>query len=295
MSTLSKGKEESTGQANNEYFPERDLSFQRVVNPNPKKLTPEQIEFFNENGYLKPFRIFDEQQVTAHRAYFDGLLESIKKLNDGRDTYAINGYQNQCRGIYDIAVNPLILDYVEDLLGPNIVTWGTHFFCKPPHESRQVPWHQDAAYWPFDKSRTVTAWLAIDDADTENACMQVIPGTHKMGQLEWKDASKDSVLTREIVDIDQYGKPVPFELKAGEISLHADMLAHGSGANHSSRRRGGLTIRYCPVEVRALTDWNSVATICRGSDPSGHWANNPCPEGEDLSPRPFQKKILAGG
>ena len=34
-----------------------------------------------------------------------------------------------------------------------------------PQDVRQVAWHQDASYWPFTPARTVTAWLAIDDAD----------------------------------------------------------------------------------------------------------------------------------
>ncbi len=47
---------------------------------------------------------------------------------------------------------------------------------------------------------------------------------------------------------------------------------------------------YCPPDVRALTDWNHAAIICRGEDPSGHWANLPRPAGEDLAPRPWPRK-----
>jgi ectoine hydroxylase-related dioxygenase (phytanoyl-CoA dioxygenase family) len=185
----------------------------------------------------------------------------------------------------------LILDYVEDLVGPNIVCWGTHYFCKMPGDTKTVPWHQDAAYWPFDKSRTVTAWLAINDADVENGCMHVIPGTHTDGQLKWNEV-EGQVLDRQIENVQQYGEAVPFELKAGEISLHADMLAHGSGPNLSSGPRGGLTMRYCPVSVRG--DWNTASVICRGSDSSGHWADIPMPEGEDSSPKDYQVQVNAG-
>jgi len=273
---------------------ERDLSFQRVENSNPRKLTSEQIKHYNEHGYIRPIAIFSPQETARNREYFDSLLDEMNRMKDGRDSYAINGYHSHCRGIWDIVTNPKILEYVQDIAGPNFVGWGTHFFCKMPGDTKIVPWHQDASYWPLSPARTVTVWLAIDDADAENAAMQFIPGTHKLGALDWKTTDKPAVLEQEITDIGQYGKPVFDELKAGEISLHADMLAHGSTANSSQRRRTGLTIRYCPAEVRALNpSWATQAIWCRGADPSNHWANNARPDGEDLWP--LDKPRAIGG
>jgi len=272
---------------------ERDLSFAPTVNPSPRVLTPAQIADYNTVGYLKPFRLFDEKETAANRAFFDWLLAEIKARNDGRDSYAVNGYHQRCRSIYDLVVHPRILDLVEDLLGPNFVGWGTHYFCKMPGDPKKVPWHQDASYWPFDKARTVTVWLAIDDADPENAAMQFLPATHNRGLLKWSRTRDPAVLDQQIDNIETYGTPVYDSLKAGELSLHADMLAHGSDANRSTRRRCGLTIRYCPVTVRAQNEWNRQSIWCRGSDPSGHWANLPRPAGDDPSPADWQKPIGA--
>ncbi|BCM88328.1 hypothetical protein IAD21_00159 [Abditibacteriota bacterium] len=274
---------------------EKDLSFQPIENPNPRHLTPEQIDFYNREGYLKPFRVFDDLQTIANRAYFDWLLAKITAMRDGRNAYAINGFHTKAQSIWDIVTHPPILDYVEDLLGPNFVCWGTHFFCKLAGDPAAVPMHQDASYWPFDHSRTVTVWLAIDDADIENAAMQFIPRTHTRGALPWKQTQRAAVLNQEIENIQALGEPVYDELRAGEMSLHADMLAHGSDPNSSNRRRCGLTIRYCPVEVRALNDdpvekrgWNRKAILVRGQDPSGHWSNYSRPVGEDFSPMEWQ-------
>jgi hypothetical protein len=271
---------------------ERELSFQPVVNASPRVLTADQIDFFNRQGYIRPFRIYDESEADRNREYFDRLLQMLKAQNDGRDAYAINGYHIRCEGIWDIVTHPRILDYVQDLIGPDIIAWGTHYFCKLPHDPKHVPWHQDASYWPLTPSRTVTVWLAIDDADADNAAMQFIPGTHAVGHLQWRETDKPAVLGQEIVNITQYGQPVMDALKAGEISLHADMLAHGSGPNTSARRRCGLTVRYCPPTVRALNPlWAQQAILCRGNDPTGRWANNPRPAGEDLSPLHKPKSI----
>ena len=262
---------------------DKDLSFVPVDNPNSKLLSREQIEQYNEDGYLKPFRIFDEAGAAANREYFDSLMAQLEAAADGRDNYSINGYHRNCSGIYDMAVNPLILDYVEDLLGPDFIAWGTHFFCKLPYDEKKVPWHQDASYWPFEKSRTVTVWLAIDDADEDNAAMQFIPGTHRLGHLDWKHTEDSVVLNQEIKNAESYGEPVFDTLKAGEMSLHADMLAHGSTANSSSRRRCGLTIRYCPPSVKTTQpDWARGSIQCRGKDETGNWDHIKRPKSDVL-------------
>lgn len=263
---------------------ERDLSFQPVTNDNPKHLTPDQIHHYNEQGYIRPIPIFGPEEVEKNRSYLDSLLCQLNELRDGRDAYALNCYQTRCEGIWDLVMHPGILDYVEDIVGPNIVGWATHYFCKLPHDPKIVPWHQDASYWRLSPARTVTVWLAIDDADAENAAMQFIPGSHRQGPLDWKEADRPAVLNQEIINIQQYGQPVYDELKAGEMSLHADMLAHGSAPNTSDRRRCGLTIRYCTPSVRPVDPgWGAGSLICRGSDPTGRWANIPRPVGDDLS------------
>ncbi len=271
---------------------QRDLSFEPVATTAPLRLTREQIAFYNQEGYIKPLPVFDSPKAESNRRYFDTLLAQLNAMRDGRDSYAINGYHICCEGIWDIVTTPAILDYVQDIIGPDIVAWGSHFFCKLPHDPKSVPWHQDASYWPLSPARTVTVWLAIDDADVENAAMQFLPATHRLGPLEWKSADRPAVLDQEIVGIERFGTPVADELKAGEMSLHADMLAHGSTPNYSARRRCGLTIRYCPPHVRALdANWAKQAIICRGEDASGHWTHNPRPQGDDLTPRHKPKSI----
>jgi ectoine hydroxylase-related dioxygenase (phytanoyl-CoA dioxygenase family) len=148
-----------------------------------------------------------------------------------------------------------------------------------PGDDMGVSWHQDCSYWALTPSKTVTVWLAIDDADRENGCMRVIPGSHLHGHLSFResDSNEHNVLSQTIPGAEQFGTPVDIELKAGEISLHSDLLVHGSLPNRSKRRRCGLTLRYCPPDVHAYWDWNKVSIICRGEDPTGHWANVPRP------------------
>jgi non-haem Fe2+, alpha-ketoglutarate-dependent halogenase len=249
----------------------RDLRF------HPSTGIAPQVADFNRDGYLKGIRIFDAVEIADIRRYFDEILAST--LAAGNDSYSISSAHLRYGGVYDLLTHPPIVSHVKDLLGENLIGWGSHFFCKLPHDGKRVSWHQDASYWPLTPSKAVTVWLAIDDADVGNACMRFIPGSHWFGHLTYTLTENDdaNVLNQAVAGVEKLGAPVDDELKAGEISIHSDLLVHGSEANASDRRRCGLTLRYCPAEVRAELGWNAKGVIVSGSDPSGHWGNPPRP------------------
>jgi len=84
----------------------------------------------------------------------------------------------------------------------------------------------------------------------------------------------------QVVNVEKLGAPFDNQLAAGQISIHSDLLVHGSEANTSTRRRCGLTLRYCPADVRAELGWNGKGVVVSGCDPWGHWANPARPEME---------------
>ena len=272
-------------------FPDlqRDLTFHPVHNAHPHALTRAQLDHYNAKGYIVPLDVLTPAEVAEHRAYFEQLL--AKTLAKGWNNYAINGWQTRCPGIYDLVTHPRILDYVQDLLGETLICWATHYFAKLPGDGKRVSWHQDASYWPLTPSKTVTVWLAIDDTDVENGAMTVIPGSHVHGQLDFEESTsaENNVLNQSVRSPESYGdKPVAFEMKAGQMSLHSDLLLHGSEPNLSNRRRCGLTMRFVSPEVRELKGWRRNTIIARGSDPSGHWPHNPRPAQDDI-PTPQDK------
>jgi hypothetical protein len=257
---------------------QRDLRFHPSPVRDPLTLTREQVDAFNRDGYLKGFRIFSPEEADSLRAYFDDLLAKV--LAEGGNSYSISTAHLKHGRVHDLLTHPRIVQYVRDLLGEDVIGWGSHFFCKMPRDGKVVNWHQDSSYWPLTPSKAVTVWLAIDDADVENACMKFIPGSHHYGHLTYRltEDDPDAVLNQEVPEVEQFGEPVYDELKAGEVSLHSDLLLHASDPNLSDRRRCGLTLRYCAADVRAGLDWNKKGVIVSGSDPSGHWGNAPRPE-----------------
>ncbi len=256
----------------------RDLRFYEVENDAPQVLTVEQIARYNRDGYLAPVRIFTDSEIASIRSYFDALLNRV--MQAGGDSYSISSAHLKYGPVYDILTEPRIVDVVADLLGENVIAWGSHFFCKMPRDGKAVAWHQDASYWPLSPSKAVTVWLAIDDADIENACVKFVAGSQRSGHLTYRpsDPSEHNVLNQSIDNPEEYGSIVFDVLKAGEVSLHSDLLLHGSDANDSDRRRCGLTLRYCSADVRADLGWNEKGVIVRGVDMSGHWSNNARPD-----------------
>lgn len=253
--------------------------FEPVRNRSPHTLTKEQIKQFNDRGFIDGLELYREKEARQRCREFDRLFANFYETR--RDSYGINGFHAKCHQIWDIATHPRLLDHVEDLIGPNIVCWGTHYFCKLPGDSREVPFHQDATYWPFHPFKAVTAWLAIDDVTADSGPMLFQPGSHRHGKQTWRRRSENVVLDLEVVGIESDANAHPLLLNAGQFSLHTDLLVHGSFANRSSRRRCGLTIRYVPPDVwlrdESARGWVNNAIICRGSDSSERWPNNARP------------------
>ncbi|NJN51122.1 MAG: phytanoyl-CoA dioxygenase family protein [Gammaproteobacteria bacterium] len=265
--------------------PNRVLAFFPASHANARTLNGEQIAQYNALGYVSPIAVYEPPQAERIRTYISDLLASVLGAGDRRNAYSINSYHHVCAGLWDIVTEPRIVDLVADILGPNFVAWGSHLFAKLPNDGKEVPFHQDAVYWPLTPSRTVTVWLAIDDADAGNAAMEFVPASHLGGPMEHEGLPLDGtrVLGRRARGVTSATPRFVNALRAGQASLHSDLLLHGSSANRSERRRAGLTLRYAAADVRLIDGydvWRKNAVHLRGGDPDGFWYNRRRPVGE---------------
>lgn len=260
------------------------------IDPSARRLTAAEKQQYGRDGYVTGLPVFAE----AARADLDTFFSYLSgRLAPGIDINQVNMWHTASRRYYDLCRTPTILDYVEDVLGPNFVQWGGQFFLKEPHDGSEVPWHQDAQYWPLSPSNTtVTVWLALYDTDEENAAMKVVKGSHKKGAYEHHmNNAKHLALDQEVSEAQfAHEDIVSLNLKAGQISLHNDGLLHGSGANHSERRRCGMTMRFSPIDVKAdLSVWpHFESQLARGEDLFQHNPIAEAPRGEATPVRKFQ-------
>jgi hypothetical protein len=267
-------------------FAARDVRFHPADPAMATTLTTEQVDRYNHDGWIGPVDVLDAEATSELRTYVDWLIASVVGAEDRRNSYSINGYHIACAALWDLVGHPNVLGPVADVLGTSeLVCWGTHLFAKLPGDGKVVPWHQDAVYWPFTPTRTTTVWLAVDDVGADNAPLQFVPGSHRDGPRAHEEVALDgsTVLARRAVDVVGDGPPVEDRLRAGQASLHNDLLLHGSAANRSDRRRAGLTLRYAAASVRLLDgfdDWRATSVPVLDGDPSGFWAAVPRPDGD---------------
>jgi hypothetical protein len=248
-----------------------------------KILTEAAIRQYQDEGYYAPIRVMPRQDADALRA-------SLEAFEAG--TGPISGKLRQKSHLLftwlnDLVRHPRILDAVEDVIGPNILCWGSSFFIKEARNPAFVSWHQDSTYWGLDPADVITAWVALSDSTPENGAMRVIPASHKLDQIPHQDTFRaDNLLSRGqeiMVDVDER-QAAMLPLEAGEMSLHHVRLIHGSDPNPSPQRRIGFAIRYIPTTVRQIAGTHDHATLVRGVDTYGNFEPEERPDA-DMSER----------
>ena len=247
----------------------------------PKHLSVQQVEHFRREGYAYPFRALDERQAQQYRE----LIESYERQagHDANRTLKIKGHL-AFPALVELGRNPRILDAVEDLIGPDILLFGASIFAKDPGDPRYVSWHQDSAYFGLSPHEEVTAWVGLTDANEENGCLRVLPGSHVGPDMRHEETyAPDNMLAKgqSLVGVEE-SRAVAMPVRAGEFSLHHERTAHSSLPNRSAGRRIGFAFFYIPTHVRPVQG-RGRATLVRGVDEYGHWDPDDLPR-TDLDP-----------
>ena len=216
-------------------------------------LSAKAIQQYREEGYLIPDSYLPKSRLTELMAAVDRVLMANPEVRPEKlVSVHINGLNQE--GVHgdeafmELAKDPIIVDCVEQLIGPDIILWGCQLFCKPGSDGMEVPMHQDGAYWPIRPLATCTVWVALDHVTEENGCMRVVPRSHRYQSLtHQKESREDLVLNQRVSDrrIDPENT-VSLKLAPGQFSMHDVHLVHGSHPNRSGKRRAGLAIRYMP-------------------------------------------------
>jgi non-haem Fe2+, alpha-ketoglutarate-dependent halogenase len=245
-------------------------------------LSPGAARQYQDDGYYAPVRVLSSEQAAALRERLESYEARAGRLAGPlrQKSHLLFTWLN------DLVRHDRILDAVQDLIGPDILCWGSSFFIKEPRNTAYVSWHQDSTYWGLEPADVVTAWIAFSDSMPANGAMRVIPASHKLNQVPHRDTfAADNLLSRGqeiMVDVDER-HAVTLALKAGEMSLHHVRLIHGSEPNPSDRRRIGYAVRYLPTHVRQVVGTRDSATLVRGIDRFGNFAPEQAPDA-DLSP-----------
>jgi len=251
-----------------------------MINQMTKHLTEEQVESFKENGFISPM---DGLTAAEAQECLECLEDYEKRTgNAAQDSLTLKSHLPF--GLFSRVIrNDKVLDAVEDLIGPNILCWGSSFFVKEPQSPTFVSWHADTYYYGIEPQETVTAWIAFSPSNLESGCIRCIPGSHKV-KTEFENAPQEhNVLKRgqNTKNVDE-SKSVYMPLEPGQFSIHHECTVHSSLPNNADYRRIGYSIHYCPTHVRETmydpVDGKKSAALVRGVDEYNYWDPEPMTE-----------------
>jgi len=242
-----------------------------------KQLTPEQIERFENDGYLVIENFLSPEEVAHTRAGIArvsdevaGLDGDIRGFNFERQNGA-GGFENVAirKGVLrkiqgavfhvpelaEVFTGEKMLDTMEDLMGPNIYYHSSKVMFKPPGGVAK-PWHQDAAYWRDYASNQITVWIAIDDASEENGCVWAIPQSHQLGLVP--HVKKELQVEDSQIDL---SKAMPVPVPAGGLLIFHSLVLHMSKRNESDKTRWAIICDYDCLPNAAIDAYETAAVM----------------------------------
>ncbi|NKB21126.1 MAG: hypothetical protein GKS01_11565 [Alphaproteobacteria bacterium] len=239
-------------------------------------LTDEQVLQFRNDGFLFPYNVFKEDQASEIASRFDAMEA---KLGEEMQNRFRNKAQLPFPWLCDLVANERLLDAVEDLIGPDILCWGSSFFTKKARDPRFISWHADDFVYGFYPAETVTAWVAFHPATIESGCVKYIPGSHKVTATHEFIPNSDNLARngQTATGIDDH-TAVHAVLKPGQVVFHHQSTVHSSGPNNADHPRVGFSIHYTAPQIRETRFEGATATLLRGEDRYGYWGQDPIPQ-----------------
>jgi len=126
---------------------------------------------YERDGYVIPDVCLPPDQLAKMQRALEDMIEENPDRRPEHLVLRWGGGDNALpthQKFLALAYSDCILDEVEKIIGPDIVCWGAHIFCKPGGTGLEVPWHQDGQFWPIRPLATCTVWITLDDSSEEN-------------------------------------------------------------------------------------------------------------------------------
>ena len=258
----------------------------------PKVLTKEQIKQYHEEGFIFPIQVIPKDEALAIAAKIEEAERLFPQEIHAKNR---NNLHLSFSFLDKLVHNKIVVDAMEDLLGPDLALWATVMFIKEPSSDHYVSWHQDATYMGMNANRFATPWISLSTSDRNTGCMTMIPGAHLQEIVNHEDTfDNNNILTRgQIINNVDESLGVDLILEPGEMSIHSGTVVHASKPNRSNNRRIGFALQsYMPPNIKQVFGKN-FWTHVRGKkrcDPNGMTLDRPR---YDMDPNTVaQRKIV---
>ena len=152
--------------------------------------------------------------------------------------------------------HPPVVAALTEVIGPDVKAMQSMLFTKAEGKPGQA-WHQDEYFIPTRDRSLTAAWIALDDATTENGCLWVLPGSHRPGVI-YPDRDQDDPRFDCTIEASGFpysdGDAVPVPIAAGSVLLFNGYLLHRSLPNTArSGLRRALVNHY--MSAQSLLPW----------------------------------------
>lgn len=235
-------------------------------------LSDEQFEEYQRKGFIVVEEVLSGEEVEVvtdrireyvrgHRREegFDRMLEpSVNPDEFDREGEPVRKFEGVSMAreddvFRDVAFHENIVEVVSQLQGPNLKLLRSAAMLKPPRVGSAKKFHQDAAYYPIHPMDHVTVWIALDEATTENGCMQVVPGAHTDGLLHHEEMEYETDITLAERD---YGEDdtVTLPMEPGDALFQHCLLPHFTAPNESDQWRRAMIVAYMRARSRFTTE-----------------------------------------
>jgi ectoine hydroxylase-related dioxygenase (phytanoyl-CoA dioxygenase family) len=231
-------------------------------------VTPEQMEHFRDKGWVVVEGVFDTDTVDKIAAIATAVIEEDLKQPE---VSAMAGQRLESgeiipRKIMDpffkhyafqeFVLNERFKSVIEEFIGDTPLLLTDQVFMKPPHHGGPKPYHQDDFYFQcFPVDHVITAWIALDDVDEENACLRYISGSHKKGIIPHypQSVAESHNLIPPDDRIDMNNEELAPVHKGGVVFHHSQTL-HSSHRNNSDRWRRAYATHWVTEDVTCKND-----------------------------------------
>lgn len=259
------------------------------------QLSDAEINRYREKGWVVPQWELPPDLIAEMRQEYEDLLARNPQVASDiiLAPHQTNGGSMGILGSekwLEFATHPQLMETARQLIGEDIILWGTTLFGKPAHSGKETPWHQDGEYYPIRPLETLTLWIPLDDVTPDNGPMSFIPGSHKPHTLfshSWVDGDDKTI--NLVTDPQHFveAEAEPLILRAGQVSFHDVYMIHGSTANRTDRRRAAFIVRLMPAT--SLYDHALGAEIGK-QHPAQGYGIRPlyCVSGQDRAGNNFQ-------
>ena len=214
-------------------------------------LSKDEINFYNEQGYLLVEDVISENQHKEMLALVDGFFEKSKMIRENDNIFDLeDGHSSDnprlkrikqphqhSQFFWEIIKESKIEEILRDLLGDNVSLKTSKLNTKAPGGGAAVEWHQDWAFYPHTNDNVLALGLMLNDVDLDNGPLMVIPESHKGPVLShFNNGVFCGAIDPDDSDFDM-SKAVTLTGKARSMTIHHARTLHGSSPNNSNRDR----------------------------------------------------------